>query len=95
MTDWKAEASKLEANTDWEKETRILKAKLAELEKSPKLNIKLGNKRNVVVGSGGGLGQRFPVSLYAPSWLVLLNPGNVERILEFIEKNKDQLSWGV
>lgn len=55
------------------------------------LNIKIGNKQNVVVG-GPNLGQRFPVSLYAPSWLVLLD--NAQRIREFIEEHSDELSWG-
>jgi hypothetical protein len=55
--------------------------------------IKLGNKRNVVVGSGGWLGQRFPVTLYAPSWRKLLQPENVKAILDFIDENEDQLSW--
>lgn len=56
------------------------------------LNIKLGNKQNVVVGAGGGLGQRFPVTLYAPSWLILLD--HKEEILAFIEEHRDELSWG-
>ena len=55
-----------------------------------KLNIKLGNKKNVVVG-GKALGQRFPVTLYAPSWLVLLE--HKEEILSFIEEHKNDLVW--
>lgn len=54
------------------------------------LTIKFGNKRNVVVG-GPALGQRFPVSLYAPSWLVLLD--HADEIRKFIEDNREQLSW--
>jgi hypothetical protein len=70
-----------------------LKAELEEArnESKKKLNIKFGNKRNVVVG-GPNLGQRFPVSLYAPSWLVLLD--NAEEIRAFIEENKNDLDWG-
>lgn len=78
--------------TDKEREIEELKAKLAALEGEKPLNIKLGNKRNVVVGSGGGLGQRFPVTLYAPSWLILLD--NADRIRTFIEENRDELDWG-
>lgn len=73
-------------------EVEILRARIAELEGSkPKLSIKFGNKRNVVVG-GSALGQRFPVTLYAPSWLVLLD--HADEIREFIEAHKDELSWG-
>ena len=57
----------------------------------PKLTIKFGNKRNVVVG-GPALGQRFPVTLYAPSWLILLD--QADEIRAFIEENHDELSWG-
>jgi hypothetical protein len=56
--------------------------------------IKQGNKSNVVAGSNGYLGQRFPVTLYAPSWLSLLRSGNIEAIVGFIEANEDVLSWG-
>lgn len=72
-----------------------LEAELAQLKgtSSTKLNIKLGNKRNVVVG-GKALGQRFPVTLYAPSWLVLLDDENVAAIREFIETHRDELDWG-
>lgn len=58
------------------------------------LPIKIGNKQNVVVGSGGALGQRFPVTLYAPSWLILLREDNVAAIKAFIEEHKNELSWG-
>lgn len=56
------------------------------------LNVKFGNKKNVVVG-GPALGQRFPVTLYAQSWLELLKPENVAAILQFIEDNADELAW--
>jgi hypothetical protein len=69
----------------------LLKSRKSKMSK--KLNIKLGNKQNVVVG-GEALGQRFPVTLYAPSWLVLLDDENVQAIREFIEANRDKLSWG-
>ena len=62
--------------------------------KTSQVPIKVGNKRNVVVGSGGWLGQRFPVTLYAPSWLWLLREENAHHILDFLEEHKDQLSWG-
>jgi hypothetical protein len=74
-----------------------LEAKLASLqsqqresEEKPSMYIKLGNKRNVVVG-GKGLKQRFPVTLYAPSWLALLE--QADEIKKFIEENHDALSW--
>ena len=74
-----------------------LEAKLASLQsqqrepvEKPAMYIKFGNKRNVVVG-GKALQQRFPVSLYAPSWLALLD--HADEIKQFIEDNRDQLSW--
>ena len=74
-----------------------LEAKLAALQEQqrepvekPAMYIKFGNKRNVVVG-GKALKQRFPVTLYAPSWLALLE--HADEIKQFIEDNRDQLSW--
>jgi hypothetical protein len=58
-----------------------------------RLPVKVGNKRNVVVGGNGWLGQRFPVTLYGPSWLWLLRRENTEAILDFLEANQDQISW--
>ncbi len=72
--------------------TEELMAELASRDDSPTLNIKIGNKENVVVG-GPALGQRFPVTLYAPSWVELLKDANVDAIKKFIEDNKEQLSW--
>lgn len=76
--------------SDKDQEIAALKARLAELEDVQPLTIKFGNKRNVVVG-GPALKQRFPVTLYAPSWIALLN--EKERILEFIQEHHDELSW--
>ena len=69
-----------------------LEAKIAEYENKdkPKMTIKLGNKQNVVVG-GAALKQRFPVTLYAPSWIALLE--YKADILQFIEDHRDELSW--
>ena len=74
-----------------------LEAKLAAMQnqqrepvEKPAMYIKFGNKQNVVVG-GKALKQRFPVSLYAPSWLALLD--RADEIRQFIEDNRDQLSW--
>mgnify|MGYP001405039850 FL=1 len=74
-----------------------LEAKLASLQsqqrepvEKPAMYIKFGNKRNVVVG-GKALKQRFPVTLYAPSWLALLE--HADEIKDFIEANRDSLSW--
>lgn len=58
--------------------------------KSNSINIKIGNKENVVVG-GPGLGQRFPVSLYAQSWLALLD--KADEIRQFIKDNESKLTW--
>ena len=70
-------------------------ARIAELEAElarykSKLTIKMGNKQNVVVG-GSALGQRFPMTLYAASWLTLLD--HADDIRAFIEDHKDELSW--
>ena len=68
-----------------------LEAKIAQMQQEqpkPKMNIKMGNKQNVVVG-GAALKQRFPVSLYAPSWVALLE--YKDDILQFIEDHKDAL----
>ena len=74
-----------------------LEAKLASLQsqqrepvEKPAMYIKFGNKRNVVVGCKA-LKQRFPVSLYAPSWIALLD--HADEIRQFIEDNRDGLSW--
>ena len=74
-----------------------LEAKLAALQsqqrepvEKPAMYIKFGNKRNVVVG-GKALKQRFPVTLYAPSWLARLD--HADEIKQFIEDNRDELSW--
>ena len=74
-----------------------LEAKLAALQsqqrdpvEKPSMYIKFVNKRNVVVG-GKALKQRFPVTLYAPSWLALLD--HADEIKQFIEDNRDELSW--
>ena len=74
-----------------------LEAKLASLQsqqrepvEKPAMYIKFGNKQNVVVG-GKALKQRFPVSLYAPSWIALLD--HADEIRQFIEDNRDGLSW--
>jgi hypothetical protein len=61
--------------------------------KDKPLPIKQGNKENVVAGSGGWLGQRFPVTLYPASWLWLLRSENLEAIISFIEDNETRLSW--
>jgi hypothetical protein len=67
-----------------------LRAEIEAEQKAKGLTVKFGNKQNVVVG-GPALGQRFPVTLYAPSWLVLLD--HAEEIRAFIETHKDELVW--
>ncbi len=50
--------------------------------------VKMGNKQNVCVYN---LGQRVPVTLYAPGWLKLAE--NIKQVTDFIEAHKDELSW--
>jgi len=55
--------------------------------------IKMGNKQNIVAGGNQFLGQRFPVSLYGPSWLWFLREENIEALVSFLEDNEDLISW--
>lgn len=55
--------------------------------------VAFGTKQNVKVGTGGWLLQRFPVTLYGPSWLRFLLDENIDAILDFLEENEDQISW--
>lgn len=74
-------------------EVEELRAEIARLkgqQEEDRLTIKIGNKQNVVVG-GKALGQRFPVTLYATSWLKVLD--QADEIRQFIEDNKDSLTW--
>lgn len=61
--------------------------------KESPIPVKMGTKRNVVAGGNQWLGQRFPVSLYGPSWLWMLRSENVEAIVQFMEDNFDNISW--
>jgi len=61
--------------------------------KESAIPVKIGTKNNVVVGGNQYLGQRFPVTLYGPSWLWLLREENIEAILDFLESNEDSISW--
>lgn len=61
--------------------------------KDAEFPVDFGTKRNVKVGGNGYLGQRFPVTLYGPSWLWLLRQENIEKILTFLEDNVDTISW--
>jgi hypothetical protein len=70
-------------------EVEELRAEIARLkgqQQEDKLTIGFGNK----VG-GKALGQRFPVTLYAPSWLKVLD--QADEIRQFIEDNRDALTW--
>lgn len=66
-----------------------LKARLAELEKSPRrtgsLEFRVGEKGGVSVY---GLG-RFPVTLYYEQWQRLLDAA--DKLREFLEENKSKL----
>lgn len=55
--------------------------------------VDFGTKQNVKVGGQGYLGQRFPVTLYGPSWLWLLREENIDAILTFLEENENGISW--
>ncbi len=59
---------------------------LAQLTEKP-LTIKIGVKGGVVVG---GLGQRYPTTLYKEAMKRLL--ANADLILKFIEENDDKLA---
>jgi hypothetical protein len=72
------------------KELREELISLKEQQQEDRLTIGFGNKGNVKVG-GKALGQRFPVTLYAPSWLKVLD--QADEIRQFIEDNKDNLTW--
>lgn len=65
-----------------------------DLEEGKTMPMDFGTKQNMKVGGGGYLLQRFPVTLYAPSWLKFLQEGNIEAMLDFLEENEDSLSWG-
>lgn len=56
--------------------------------------IDFGTKQNVKVGGGGYLLQRFPVTLYGPSWLRFLREENIDALVSFLEDNADKISWG-
>jgi hypothetical protein len=71
-------------------ELRAEIARLKQQQQEDKVTIGFGNKGNVKVG-GKALGQRFPVTLYAPSWLKILD--QADEIRQFIEDNKDALVW--
>tara|TARA_Y100000034_G_scaffold136870_1_gene216544 strand:+ start:703 stop:960 length:258 start_codon:yes stop_codon:yes gene_type:complete len=67
-----------------------LEAQVTELKSNKEdLTIKFGNKQNICVYN---LGQRFPVTLYAPGWLKLIE--NIDQVRDFIEENHTELSWG-
>jgi hypothetical protein len=55
---------------------------------------RFGTKNNMIAGNGAFFGQRFPVTLYAPSWVWLLREENIEALVSFLEDNEDTLSWG-
>jgi hypothetical protein len=71
-------------------EVEELRAEIARLKGDDKLTIDFGNKGNIKVG-GKALGQRFPVTLYANSWLKILD--QADEIRQFIEDNSDRLEW--
>jgi hypothetical protein len=68
-----------------------LLARIAQLEaqvaKKSTLTLKVSEKGAVSLYGTG----RFPVSLYAGTWLKVLDMG--DEIRAFIEANKDRLSW--
>ena len=71
-----------------------LKAIVAQLErklanKAPSDGIKLGSKGNVCVYGVG----RYPVSLYASQWAVLIEKVKSGKLEAFIAANHDKLSF--
>ena len=73
--------------TDAEQRIAQLEAELAAAKKSS-IKVSFGNKQNVKVSVPG---QRFPVTLYAPDWMVLID--NIEEVRQFIMENEAELSW--
>ena len=61
--------------------------------KTDVMPVKMGSKNNVVAGGNQFLGQRFPVTLYGPSWLWFLQEENLEALVSFIEDSEDLISW--
>lgn len=61
--------------------------------KTEEFPVDFGTKQNIKVGGKGYLGQRFPVTLYGPSWLWLLREENIEKIISFLEDQFDGISW--
>lgn len=57
--------------------------------KRRKAEIKIGNKKNIVVKLGSQM--RYPTTLYANQWQELSEV--MPEILKFIEANKNQLSF--
>jgi len=53
-----------------------------------------GKAGGMIAGNAAFLGQRFPVTLYAPSWVQLLREENIEALVSFLEAHEDTLSWG-
>lgn len=75
--------------TPEQKRIAELEKQLAEAKTPTGFKIKIGNKQNVSVY---GLGQRFPTTLYASGWKILID--NIDKVAEFLEENHDKLSWG-
>jgi hypothetical protein len=62
-------------------------AKLQKVTGGGPVKFKIGGKGGVSVS---GLGQRFPTTLYADSWLKLLE--HADELKKFIQDNKDDLA---
>lgn len=74
--------------TDAESRIAELEAELAKEKAKTGIKVAFGNKQNVKVNVPG---QRFPVTLYAPDWMVLID--HIEEVRQFIVENEDKLSW--
>jgi len=67
-----------------------LKAALAKekAKNAASITVKEGNKRNISVYN---LGQRFPITLYAVGWMILIE--NIDQVKDFLRENHARLDW--
>lgn len=73
---------------DAEQRVEQLEKLLAQEKKKNTVIIKEGNKKNISVY---GLGQRFPITLYATGWMILID--NIELVKDFLRENHSNLDW--
>ncbi len=72
-----------------EEELTRLRAENTAFKEVKVLDIRFGQKNNVCIYQ---LGQRFPVTLYAPGWWKLRQ--NIQELEDFLRDNHAELDWG-